>query len=76
MKSTKDATLKLFAKNLAQLRKAKKITQEQLAEAADISAIYIAHLEQGRKSPTLHVLASLTHALNVSVKDLFKGICK
>ena len=76
MKSEKEQTLIIFASNLVRLRKLKKMTQEKLAEAANLSAVYIAHLEQGRKSPTLHTLSALTKALGISIKDLFKGISK
>jgi len=76
MTSQKDQDLEMFAENLTRLRKAKKLTQEKLAEMANLSAIYIAHLEQGRKNPTLHTLSALTKALGVSIKDLFKGISK
>ena len=76
MKSEKEQALKIFAENLTRLRKAKKITQEKLAEKANLSAVYIAHLEQGRKSPTLHTLSALTEALGISIKDLFHGISK
>jgi transcriptional regulator with XRE-family HTH domain len=76
MKSDKANDLKVFAGNLVRLRKIKKLTQEKLAENANLSAVYIAHLEQARKSPTLHTLSALTKALDTSIKELFRGISK
>ena len=46
-----------FGKRLKEARMKKKLTQEQLAEKADISAIYLSELERGEKSPSMTVLA-------------------
>ena len=42
------------------------MTQEQLAEAANLSVPYISHMERGFKRPSLETLVRLTVALHVT----------
>lgn len=60
-----------FGKHLKDLRKKKKITQEKLAELADLEYKYIQRLE-GKKpsSPTLNTLEKLARAFNTSISKL------
>ena len=53
-----------------QLRQARRLTQEQLAERAGLSYKFIGEVERGRGNPTLTTLASLSEALGVSLIDL------
>lgn len=55
---------------LKQLRRARKLTQEQLAERAGLSYKFIGELERGRANPTLTTLAALSDALAVRLTDL------
>lgn len=52
-------------------RIAKNLTQEKLAEAIDVSATYIAEIENKRTIPSAAVLISLCRYLNVSIDDIF-----
>lgn len=63
-----------FGKNVGKLRYLKKITQEQLAEKADISRRYVQLIEAGSYVPTIEVAAKLRKAFGVSWDELFKGI--
>lgn len=53
-----------------QLRHARKLTQEQLAERAGLSDKFLGELERGRGNPTLTTLAALSDALGVRLVDL------
>lgn len=52
------------------IRKAKKMTQEKLAEYADISTVYISHIETGSAKPSLPVVVAIADALDVRVDAL------
>jgi len=60
----------LFGRRLRELRKARGLTQEALAEAADLSGNYISDLELGLKVPSLTILVRLSQALQVATPDL------
>jgi len=47
-------------------------TQEQLAERADLSANFIAHLERGSRKPSLDTLVVLSGLLEVPVDKFFE----
>ncbi len=49
-----------------------KLTQETLAENADISVSFLSMIERGERSAHMDTLASLTEALGVSMEDLFR----
>jgi transcriptional regulator with XRE-family HTH domain len=55
---------------LKHLRQARKLTQEQLAEAAGLSYKFIGEIERGIGNPTLTTLEALSLALEVSLSDL------
>lgn len=50
---------------LRRLRVASGLTQEQLASEAGISTSHLAHVEAGRREPSLRVLRRLAEALHV-----------
>lgn len=52
------------------IRKAKKMTQEKLAEYANISTVYISHIETGYAKPSLPVVVAIADALDVRVDAL------
>ncbi|MPM61108.1 hypothetical protein SDC9_107962 [bioreactor metagenome] len=56
---------------IRELRLLKKMTQEQLAEAADLSVGYISALENGKKSPSLKRLEKIAYVLGVTSASLF-----
>jgi len=66
----REEIIKLFAENLRVERARKNITQEKLAEMANITPEYLARLEKEKYSPSLVVIASLAKALSVSVDTL------
>ncbi len=62
-----------FASNLMRLRFVCELTQEQLAEKADIHWRYLQKLERGTVNPSLKVLCGLKKALGCSWDDLIGG---
>jgi len=55
------------------LRKAKSLTQQQLADLVDVSRIYIQALESNRRLPSMKLLRRLAEALDVSVADIVQN---
>ncbi|HUB06810.1 MAG TPA: helix-turn-helix transcriptional regulator [Myxococcales bacterium] len=49
-----------------------KLTQETLAERADISVSFLSMIERGERSAHIDTLASLADALGVSLDELFR----
>lgn len=60
----------LFGRRLRELRIARHLTQEALAEAAGITATYTSDLERGKRAPSLTIILKLARALDVEVADL------
>jgi ribosome-binding protein aMBF1 (putative translation factor) len=69
-----DEAQRLFAANvgdaLRKVRLAREWTQAQLAEAAHLSANYVARLERGELGPSFFVAHRLADALGVDVASL------
>lgn len=69
-----DQASKLFGRNVNRLRLLADLTQEALAERADISRRYLQEIEKGDKLPTIRILSSLRKALQCSWDDLLAGL--
>ena len=61
---------KLVGRNFARIRRAKRLTQEEVAERSGFSQQYISGLEQGNRNPTVVTLYELAQALGCSHVDL------
>ena len=59
-----------FGKRIADLRKERKMTQEELAERSGFSQQYISGLERGNRNPTIVSIYELGQALGVSHEQL------
>ncbi len=66
--------LQAFGKRIAEVRKAKGVTQSQLAERVNMSVVTIAYIETGKRWVRLSTLDKIARALNVNVAELFKGL--
>lgn len=60
----------VFAGNLRRLRKARGLSQEDLADAADLDRTYISALERRRFAASLDVVQAIALALDVRPADL------
>lgn len=63
---------KQFGNRLKQLRRRRSITQEQLADLADLSVESISNIERGVFAPKFENLEKLAQVLKVDVKTLFE----
>jgi transcriptional regulator with XRE-family HTH domain len=66
--------LDTFATNLRRLREERDLTQEALAEAADLHLTHVSKIERRACEPGVRTVARLAKALNVSGGPLFDGI--
>ena len=57
---------------IREARLKKKLTQEQLAEMADIGFYYVGEIERGVKLPSLTVFIQIVEALGVTADSLLK----
>jgi transcriptional regulator with XRE-family HTH domain len=66
----------LFGRRLRELRQSRNLTQEALAEAADLSGNYISDLELGLKVPSLTIIVRLSQALDAAPADLLTAFTR
>jgi transcriptional regulator with XRE-family HTH domain len=60
-----------LARKLKRLRRAHGISQQQLAEAADVGRALIIEIESGDSNPTLDNLERIARALKTDIVGLF-----
>lgn len=60
--------------NVRRLRKAKGLTQEDLAVAASLSQQHVSEIETGKQNPMLLTLFGLARALDTTLTDLVEGV--
>lgn len=60
-----------LGQRIASLRKARKLTQEQLAEAIGCSVEFISLVERGVNAPSVAGLEKFAKVLKTEVKELF-----
>lgn len=63
-----------FAANLRRLRRAAKLTQEQLSAKAGLHPTEISRLERAVREPRLGTIVRLAKALGVGAEQLVAGI--
>lgn len=63
-----------LAQQLIIFRKNANISQEKLAELANVHRTYISQIERGLKSPTIEVVFSICNALTIKTSDFIKEI--
>ena len=51
-------------------RKLRGMTQQQLAVTVDVNAVYLSHIETGKRTGSLKILAAIAYVLNVDLEDL------
>ena len=63
----------LLGKRIRSLRKIRNLSQEQLAEKADISSKYLGEIERGRSNITIDIMEKLSTALEIDMVDFFES---
>ena len=64
----------VLGNKIRQARKAKNMTQEQLAEACDLSTAHIGHIERGTRALSIESLILISRVLNISTDYLLLDI--
>ena len=64
------AGVKAFGMHLRRLRESKNLSQQKLADLADVAKITVQRIENAKYSATIDVLLSLAKALRVSLSEL------
>ena len=67
---TTDERMVTFGKRVREMRKAKGISQEKLAEMAGIDRSYMGNIERGEKNITLKKIYEICDALQIDIKLL------
>ena len=62
--------IKTFGQVLRDIREEKKLSQEKLAELADLDRTYISLLERGLRQPTISTIFQISKALEISPSTL------
>ena len=66
-----DSLQKKLGKRIQEIRKAKKLTQEKLAEIIELDVPNISNIERGKRFVSASTLEKIINALGVYPKDLF-----
>lgn len=67
----KNIAIECLTRNVRELRKKEKISQNELAKRINVSPGYITCIESGTRFPSSDILSALSEALGVSVSRLF-----
>ncbi|NBV29271.1 XRE family transcriptional regulator [bacterium] len=62
--------LKIIGKNVANYRKKRGLTQEDLCGITEIDRSYLSQIETGRINVTIKTLVAIAEVLKVDLKDL------
>ncbi len=68
MKSARE----MFGERIKEIRKVRRMTQEDIAKKLEINAKSFCRLETGKRSPSLDTIEKIACALSVEIKDLFE----
>lgn len=63
--------IKQFGKRVRDLRQAQKLSQEDLAERADLHYTYIGGVERGERNLSLKNIEKIASALKIDIRELF-----
>lgn len=67
---TKDLAIERFGREVRRRRKGLRLTLEQLAERAGMSANYLGSVERGTVNPSVSTVVALAHGLGVAPGEL------
>lgn len=70
---SKEQVQRGFGLAVRNLRDAKELTQEQLAELSDMHVTYVSQIERGLKNLSLFNVHRIAHALGVSAGELLNS---
>lgn len=67
-------TRKRIGENIRLCRKGVGLSQEKLAEKADLHPVYISQVECGKKAVSVEALWKISRALRISMAEFFEGL--
>jgi len=67
-----DTTVVQVGRRIRQIRKAQKISQQELGERASLNYKYIGGVERGERNPSVESLVKIARGLKVDVGKFFK----
>jgi transcriptional regulator with XRE-family HTH domain len=65
---------RLLGEAIRAKRKKRRLSQERLAEKADLSTVFISRVERGKESPSVDSLVKIARALGVRARDLVRAL--
>ena len=65
---------KVLGRAIRRHRARRKVSQEKLAELADLHHNYVGELERGEKAASIDVLVKIARALRIRVRTLVTGV--
>ena len=71
---TRHRALKIFGLNVRRTRESRKLTQEKLAEKAQLDPTYISGIERGVRNPSVLSILRVAKALDVGPCKLWEGV--
>jgi len=72
MEKKLDTTVVQVGRRIKQLRKAQKISQQELGERARLNYKYIGGVERGERNPSVESLVKIARGLKVDAGEFFK----
>jgi len=64
----------IIGRNVCRLRQQRNMTQEDLAEGAEIDRRYVQRIEAGTANPGFDIVARVRRALDCTWDELLKGV--
>jgi transcriptional regulator with XRE-family HTH domain len=68
---TKEA--EMLGERVRELRDKARMTQEKLAQAADLTTSFVSTVERGQKMPSLNTILKLARGLRIDAGELLSG---
>jgi transcriptional regulator with XRE-family HTH domain len=65
---------KIIGESIRHFRKRAKLSQEKLAEKADLHPVYVGELERGEEAASVAALIRIAKALGIRVRDLVEDL--
>lgn len=72
MTNNEDEILKVIGKRILEKRKLKGLTQEALADYANIDRTYIGYIENGKQNISILLLCKIANVLETPIIELLK----
>lgn len=71
IKIKNNEVIKAFGKRVRDLRRSQNLSQEELANLADMPLSQVGRIERGETNPTISSVAALADALKQTIPELF-----